>query len=321
MTGWNLISVPYARRQEVMKTLKKYLEQNTPGHADQIQTETIKGREFSLRPRLQSSARAPRVFACYDRPLPTWDEPTTFLVTDGRWDLGFAAAVSRATGGFSIAAESWPLISQASLAVFYAGVPVQYWRKERMDRDDHREQSPRTGAEEVSERLHSILKAALKLDGLLIQPMIRPARSTIVEISRTSERPDFDPLRLPSTPPLHCAFYADVDEDRMQRALDDSPDLKWRISLTSLDVPYGVVLGVEPSHWEQWLTVQQRADTQSMGMSLFGLSAPQWWSAGPDRLPIVGVARDAFDLIERAGGFADLLDTNPADLRVPVSTN
>ena len=314
MAGWNLIALPYARRRDVTGALRGHLGSASQSARQKIEAERLQGSDF-LKMRLHASEQAPRVFACYERPLPRPEDPATFIVSDGRWDLGLAAAASRATGGFSIAVESWPLLRRSGLAVFYAGVPVHY----RFD--DSTRRRPATNlkpADDIAEEFHSLLKQAMSLEGMLLHPMIRPALSTPIDITRIGDRPSFDPLRLPQTNPLHCAFYALVDERQMEQAFENTRGLVWRVSRTSLDVPYGVVVGMEPSQWEQWLGVQQRARTQALGMSLNGPKGSRWWSAGPDRLPLMGLARNIHDLLERASGFAEILDTNPADLRVPV---
>lgn len=316
MSGWNLIAVPYSKRQDISRALRNHLSHDADQGECPLEIERLKGHDF-LSLRLNAGEHAPRVFACYDRPLPTPDEPATFIISDGRWDLGIASEASRSAGGFTIAVECWPLLGRSGLAVFYAGVPVHFW-----SRDGSRKKSwtPRSVVEEVVEEFHSLLKQTMSLEGMLLHPMIRPARSTSIDMTRTLPRPRFDPCRPPETSPLHCAFYANVDERQMERALGNTPELIWSVSRTSMDVPYGVVVGMEPSRWEQWMEVQRRAHTQAMGLSLSGPSGSRWWSAGPDRLPLVGVARNIHDLLDRTGGFAEILDTNPADLRVPIAT-
>lgn len=321
MTAWNTIALPYAHRKAVTEALRAHLSEVSNGHPYRkswAEAERITGRELASID-LDPEDRAPRRFACFERTIQTQHDLAVFVDMDGRRDLSLAAALSRATGGFAIAAESWRLMGRYGLSIFYAGALIQAWVSDCGGSDDLLPGPRPTMAEfDIDAMFRELLASTMSLEAQNMHGKTAVRDATPVDlVTDVVERSSFDPHVIPLSIPVSSVFFADVSAEAFQAALEDAGARGgWSVEHTVYGVPYGLLVGAAARDEALWLAIQRRLETAAFKVSIDGRLPVEWALAGHFFSIERGEAYDAKELLEAFTVFADVMRAQPGDLRI-----
>lgn len=324
VSSWNTIALPYARHEEVTNAIRSHLSEVSIGHPYRTswpEVERITGRELSVLD-LDPEDRAPRRFACYGRVMHTPHDLAVFVEMDGRWDLGLASALSRATGGFAVAAESWRFMGRYGLALFYAGALVQAWGFDCEGSDELVSGPPPTPTVfDVDAAFRRMLASIMSLDALTINRRSAIADATVVDlVTDNSERSSFEPHLAPPTIPVTSVFFADVSPKTFEDAVHEvGVRGGWSVEHTAYGVPYGLLVGSAAKNDELWVSLQRRLETAALRLIFDSHLPVAWEMAGHFFSMERGEARDARELIDVLRVFAEIMKAQPGDLKIVAS--